>query len=348
MTYKVAYLLANFGGPRDLEEIEDFLIELLNDQEVIRTSLPAFVHRWLFTRVAKKRAVKIASDYAFIGGKSPIFEDTEELAKKIGELLGQEVITFHRYLPKTHALFLEKLRGCKEVEEIRVLPLFPQFSYATTGSIALWFSRHLDKQTLHKLRWVKSYPAHPSYLAALQACLTDFLRAQQLKEEETFLLCSAHGLPQRFIHTGDVYEAQCRLTFEHLSARFGKALSLLSFQSQFGKEEWIRPYTAEVCQNMRDYSNGRKNIVIVPLSFTSDHIETLYEIEKIYVEAVRGQGICAFRCPALNLREDWVKTLAELFVMEDLVDNVSLLRRRRSLMLLEQTASEERKKEKRS
>ncbi len=322
-----AYLLVNFGGPRDISEIEEFLISLLTDQEVIRTPFPAFIHRFLFTRVAKKRSKKIAPDYLAIGGKSPIFEDTEAIAKNVGQILETEVITFHRYLPKTHAAFIEKMESLQDVEQIRVVPMFPQFSFATTGSIALWLKQHLTSKTLDKLQWVKSYAGNPSYIAAMENCLRIFLREKGLKEEETVLLFSAHGLPQDFISTGDIYEEECRLSFEKLRSCFPEALPRLSYQSQFGKKEWIRPYTTEVCEQICDWSQGRKNVVVVPLSFTSDHIETLYEIEELYVGRIREKGLNAFRCPALNLGSDWMETLAGLFKEHAVVNNQMLVRK---------------------
>lgn len=321
-----AYLLVNFGGPRHLEEIEEFLQELLTDKEVIRTPFPLFLHRYLFSKVAKKRSSKIAPDYALIGGKSPIYEDTEEIARKVGERLGKEVLTFHRYLPKTHSLFLEKIESVRE-QEIRIFPMFPQFSYATTGSIALWFAQHLKPKTVQKMSWIRSYPSHPQYLQAMQQCLREFLITHQIKEEETFLLFSAHGLPQKFICSGDIYEQECRLTFKALKERFPSAHSILSYQSQFGKEEWIRPYTVDVCKNIKEYSQGRQKGVIVPLSFSSDHIETLYEIEYQYVPMIRKQEIEIHRCPALNQRQDWIETITTLFQQNERVSNQTLLRR---------------------
>lgn len=321
---KIAYLLVNFGGPRDLNEVEEFLTALLTDQEVIRTPFPAFLHRILFTRVAKKRAVKILPDYEKIGGRSPIFADTEALAKSIGEQLGTEVATFHRYLPKTHPLFIEKMRQFEEVSEIRVFPLFPQFSYATTGSIALWFARHLPKSIVNKLSWVKSYASDPSFIDPFEACIREFLTQKELKEEETALLFSAHGLPKKFIATGDIYESQCNESYNLLKERFPKALSILCYQSQFGKQEWIRPSTADVCKEIG--GNGRKNAVVIPLSFTSDHIETLFEIEEQYLPLIRNSGLQAYRCPALNLRNDWIEGMAKMFKEAKSQSNPLLLR----------------------
>ena len=323
---RAKYLLVNFGGPRDLLEIEEFLIELLTDQEVIRTPLPSFIHRLLFTRVAKKRSKKIIPDYAAIGGKSPIFDDTESIAKCVGGILKTDILTFHRYLPKTHPSFIKAIETLSDAEEIRVLPMFPQFSYATTGSIALWLSKKLSASAMKKLRWIKSYPGHSSYITAMEKCLRALLDEKGIREEDTVILFSAHGLPQRFISTGDPYQEECVVSFEKIRASFPKALTRLSYQSQFGKEEWIRPYTAEVCETICNWAEGRKNVVIVPLSFTSDHIETLYEIEELYLGSIRKAGLNAIRCPALNLREDWISAIAELFESSKVVNNEALLR----------------------
>ncbi len=320
------YLIVNFGGPRDLNEVEEFLIELLTDQEVLRTPFPAFLHRMLFTRVAKKRSKKVVPDYALIGGKSPIFEDTEAVAEKVGKRIGAEVLTFHRYLPKTHPQFIQKIENLQDITEIKVFPMFPQFSFATTGSIALWLRKHLSSSTLKKLSWVKSYPDFPSYIDAFENSLREFLLTKELKEEETVLLFSAHGLPQKFIDSGDLYERECQVSFGRVKNRFPKALSQLSYQSQFGKEEWIRPYTAEACEKIGERSEGRKQCVVVPLSFTSDHIETLYEIEELYLPLIRKSGMQAYRCPALNQREEWINCIAEIIRGGSAVQNSALIR----------------------
>ncbi len=325
---KTAYLVVNFGGPRNLQEIEEFLIELLTDQEVLRTPFPAFLHRFLFTRVAKKRSKKIAPDYALIGGKSPIHEDTEAIAHQVGAILGEKVIVFHRYLPETHPDFVEKIESLKAISEIRVFPMFPQFSYATTGSIALWFSKHLSLSAVNKLSWIKSYQGHPLYIAAFERLIRDCLTEMGLREEETALLFSAHGVPQNFVDTGDSYEKECVASFQLLKNCFPKAVAKLSYQSQFGKEEWIRPYTADVCEATTEWAQGRNNALVVPLSFTSDHIETLYEIEHLYLPLIRKTGMRAFRCPALNRREQWIRSIARIFEEGHGVANSKLIRKR--------------------
>jgi ferrochelatase len=307
----MAYLLVNFGGPRNLDEVEPFLIELLCDKEVIRTPFPLFMHRFIFQRVAKKRAVRVREDYDLIGGKSPIFEDTENLAEQVGLSLKERVYTFHRYLPATHSAFINEISSIKE--EIQVVPLFPQFSFATTGSIMVWFSKHLPASVCKRMRWTKSYPTHPCYIQAMQNRLSSFLREKNLLEEEVMLLFSAHGLPEQFDQTGDPYRRECESSYMAIKERFPKALSFLSYQSQFGNKPWIQPYTSFVASHIDQYTRGRKKVVMIPLSFTSDHIETLFEIENLYLPSIRERGLEGYRCPALNLDEEWVRAVASFF-----------------------------------
>ncbi|MGL5626073.1 MAG: ferrochelatase [Candidatus Rhabdochlamydia sp.] len=320
------YLIINFGGPRDLEEVEDFLKELLTDREVIRTPFPSFIHRLLFTRIAKKRALKVIPEYAKIGGKSPIYEDTEKMAATLRQYIQAPILTFHRYLPKTHASFLSAIEQIPEDHQIRVFPMFPQFSYATTGSVAHFFSRHLCGRILNQLSWIKSYAAHPLYLGAFEQQIRLCLEQHQLKEEEVCLLFSAHAIPRKFICTGDPYEKECHLSFLALKKRFPQAVCHLSYQSQFDKQEWLRPYTSDVCEEITNWTQDRKIVIVVPLSFTSDHIETLFEIESLYLPVIRKQGVAAIRCPALNHHPDWVQAILAIMKQEETLTNQMLVR----------------------
>lgn len=309
-------LLVNFGGPRDLNEIFPFLKELLCDRDVVDTRFPKILHNFLFQRVAKKRSLKIREDYERIGGKSPIYFDTENLATEIHLKLQRKILTFHRYLPATH---FESLRKIEEsnAKEIHVLPMFPQFTFATSGSIARFFSRNLSKKTLNKLRWVPSYPKDLFFIQSFQKRVQDFLKFQKLEEENTFLLFSAHGIPQIFVDKGDPYQKECEVSFEAILKAFPKALGKLCYQSKFGPGEWIQPYTNEVCETILQHNQGRKNVVFIPLSFTTDHIETLFEVEYQYLPLIRERGLNAYRCPALNLEPYWVESIAQLFLQKD-------------------------------
>jgi ferrochelatase len=306
-----ALLVVNFGGPRSLEEVPHFLEALLTDKDVIRTPLPGFVQDLLFKKIARKRSGKVAEDYDLIGGKSPIFEDTQWMASNLAGQMNCSFLTFHRYLRETHASFIEEVTNLPH-EEILVFPLFPQFSYATTGSIARFFQKKLPDSVCQKMRWVCSYYAHEKYIQAFTQTIENFLREKDFLEEETCLLFSAHGLPKSFIEQGDPYQRQCETSFQKLSEKFPKALSLLSYQSQFGKSAWITPSTISMCNKPQDWIQDKKQIVFVPLSFTSDHIETLFEVEYEYVQPLRDLGYSAHRCPALGRSSLWVEAAASI------------------------------------
>lgn len=309
--HEKAYLIVNFGGPRTLKEVEPFLSALLTDKEVIRTHFPQIFHNYLFEKVARKRAVKISEDYAKIGGGSPIWTDTECIADILRHKLKAPVLTFHRYLAMTHKAFIEELNQLKS-KEVCVFPMFPQFTYATTGSIARFFSTHFSSTTLQKLKWVKSYPSHPAFVQVITATIRDFLIQTGLKEEETLFLFSAHGVPKVFIEEGDLYEWECRASFEKTMQAFPQAKGLLCYQSKFGPGEWLRPYTEDVCHAIEEYNEGRKYCVFVPISFTSDHIETLFEVEELYMPVIASKGLHPFRVPALNRRPDWIDAITNI------------------------------------
>ncbi|MES2272770.1 MAG: ferrochelatase [Chlamydiota bacterium] len=321
----ICYLLVNFGGPRNKPEIASFLEELLCDRDVIRTRFPTFIHNWFFGRVARKRAIKMEGEYEFIGGKSPIYEDTEALAKILTERLDAPVLTFHRYLPATHKDALQKIEA-SGAKEIRVLPLFPQFCYATTGSIARFFSKNLKMSTSLKLRWIQSYAAATPFVKSYQMRIANFLKAHSLNEEETILLFSAHGVPKTFIETGDIYESECIRSYKEVMKAFPKTLGKLAYQSKFGKGAWLQPYTNEVCEQILQWHEGRMHLVFIPISFTSDHIETLFEMERQYLPIIAAKGLKAYRCPALNLEPYWIDALIELFQEKNLCSNQTLIR----------------------
>lgn len=317
------YVIANFGGPRTLPEVEPFLKELLCDQDVVRTGWPQPIHNAFFGRVARKRARKVREDYREIGGRSPIFADTEALAEQLRPRLDGPVLTFHRYLPATHDEFLTQLQAI-ETDEITLFPMFPQFTHATTGSIARWMQQRLPKAITQKLRWVKSYPTHPGFVAAYQNQIREFLHDQNIAEAETLLLFSAHGIPKKFLRWGDPYPRECEASVAAVAKAFPQANSLLCYQSKFGPGEWLRPYTSDVSADISPWA--RPHVVVVPISFTSDHIETLFEIETEYLPPIRKAGYQAHRCPALTLRPDWLDAIVTLLRDAPRHANESLIR----------------------
>lgn len=324
MSTKTAIVLANFGGPRKLSEIRSFLTELLTDVDVIRTPLPRFIEKWFFKKVAERRVTKIAKDYELIGGKSPLYDDTEQLAKILQQKTALPLITFHRYLPATHAQFFDAITT-HEAGRFVVLPMYPQFSYSTTGSVARFFDTHLPPEVVQKMEWVRSYAMHPAYIKSMQQCIRDFLQEKQIDEREAFLFFSGHGLPQEFVDQGDPYQRECQFSYEAIMKEFHQVPSLLAFQSKFGPGEWLKPYTSELSKTPFKWIDKQKHVVFIPLTFTSDHLETLYEVEYTYLPEIRAKGFFAHRCPALNHRHDWIDALTQL-IHTAAVGNQELIR----------------------
>lgn len=331
-----AVLFVNFGGPRSLDEVEPFLCELLCDRELLRTPFPPFFHSWFFQRIARKRAPKVRPDYELIGGKSPIYDMTEALAKRLQKSQQKKVLTFHRYLPSTHRSSLDTIEQC-DANEILVFPFFPQFSSATTGSIATFFQKHLSLSSLNKLRWIRSYPTHPFFIQAWKQKISSFLKDNELQQEDCYFLFSAHGIPQSFVKSGDSYEQECQASYEAIRNELPINSSLLCYQSKFGKGEWIKPYTDEVCEKIQSIALNKKAVVFIPLAFTSDHIETLFEIEQLYLPVIRKQGYLALRCSCLNESPLWFEAIKEMLHSEKRVFNRDLVRKNWTLSLIHAT-----------
>lgn len=308
---KRGYLLVNFGGPRDLDEVTPFLKELLCDRDVVRSGLPSFVHNFLFSCIAKRRAKRICQEYTHIGGKSPIYDDTEQLADSLRKSLKGPLWTFHRYLPLSHQAFFDQFKLMQAMDEILVIPLFPQMSYATTGSIARFFQTKMPRDLWQKLRWIPSYPTYPGFIEAYKEKIEESLKNLAWQENEVAVLASFHGIPQSFVDRGDPYLGECERSFKAIQPHFPGIVWKMSFQSKFGPGEWIKPYTEQVCQDPH-WTQGRRKILIVPLAFTSDHIETLSEIENQYIPLLKAAGFEAKRVSALNSSSKFVDALTFL------------------------------------
>jgi ferrochelatase len=316
-------VIVNFGGPRSQDEVEDFLIALLGDQDVIRTGWPSRIHKLFFTQIAKKRARIVKEDYQKIGGASPIYGDTERLKIFLNQAFNVPVVTFHRYLPATHESFIEELNDCK-ARNLLIFPMFPQFSFATTGSCARFFETHLCGRVLEKMLWISSYEQHPSFIKAYQTRIKQALEAHGLKESQVCLFYSCHGVPKKFVCFNDPYQKQCERSVEALKRLFPQADHILGYQSKFGKGEWLKPYTSELVSGDLSWLH-KKHVLFVPLSFTSDHIETLFEVEEQYIAPLKERGIFAARVSSLQEDFGWARDI--ILDQMPLVSNAMLIRR---------------------
>lgn len=311
MTDKIAVLLLQMGGPDSLDAIEPFLFNLFSDRDIIRIG-PAFSQPLIARFIARRRSKKVREYYKKIGGKSPIRELTEQQALELEKLLGDGYRCFvaMRYSKPDTAEALNAIRHAG-INKIIALSLYPHYSRATVGSSINELERELKSSgASFKLVYIKQFYDHPPYIAALaekiEQGLAGFADCSDLQ-----LVFSAHGLPQSFIDSGDPYldhiQATVRLTME----RFGGISHHLSFQSRAGPVKWLEPSTEAKITELA--ASGCKKLLMVPLSFVSDHIETLYEIDIQYKEEAIALGISDFRrIESLNCSPAFINCLAEL------------------------------------
>ena len=308
-----AIVLLNFGGPRDLGEVESFLYEILRDPNTLQFPIPQPLQNLLARRMARRRTPEIQRQYSEIGEKSPIVEATELIREDLAEALERNgaalpVFVAHRYLAGWCDQTARDIAAA-DVDGLLALPLYPHFCYATTGSALeqlraalVWAGYSGD------LLAVRSYPDDNDYLEALEARLKTTLAESNPPAEDTVILCSAHGLPEAYVRRGDPYPAELRRTVGEMQRRFPGWRFVLSFQSRVGPAQWLKPYTDRIVPELS--AQGVKHLVFLPLSFVNDHIETLFEIAHTYFELARQGGMRPSLVPAVENHPRFVQSLA--------------------------------------
>jgi len=313
-TPRTAILLLNFGGPRSLEEVPRFLSEILRDPNTIQLPAPRLLQDLLAWRIAARRSHEVARQYAAIGGASPIVAATERIATALAGRLAAggcdvPVLAAHRYLPG-HARAAVARLAADRIEHVIALPLYPHFSWATTGSSAEQLHAELARAGFTgQVRAVRSYPDAPGYLDALAARLGETLSGVG-SPAETIVLCSAHGLPASYVARGDPYRLELYRTLDALRRRFPGWRFVLSFQSRVGPAQWLQPYTDRILAELA--GQGTRHLVFLPLAFVNDHLETLYEIGHTYFAAARALGMTPWLVPAVEDHPAYVAELAGL------------------------------------
>lgn len=315
-----AYLLANFGGPRSANEIELFLTSLLTDPLVTGKFLCRSFHKHFFSLIAQRRSPKLARLYNLIGGASPIYKDTEQLAQTLSSHLQTPVITFHRYLPTTHTHTLCQLQSLAPHYTLEALPLFPHFTYSVTGSIANFFHQQLPSLSLS---WVPHFGTHPLFIMNTVQHIHHYLSTQNIPQDACCFLFSAHSLPMKMIRAGDPYQYQCEQSYQAIIHHLQPHESYLCYQSKFGFGQWLEPSIQHFIHTLK---TKKPYVVIVPFGFISDHIETLYEIEYLYLPVLKARKYQALRIPAIYSSPQWVETLKQILLDTDKYPTQHLIR----------------------
>ncbi|MEA5600011.1 ferrochelatase [Nostoc sp. UHCC 0252] len=317
---RVGVLLLNLGGPDKLEDVGPFLYNLFSDPEIIR--LP---FRWLQKPlawfIASRRTRTSQENYKQIGGGSPLRRITEAQGQALKEQLGhlgQEAniyVGMRYWHPYTEEAIAQITQD--NIEHLVILPLYPQFSISTSGSSF----RLLDKlwQEDPKLQPIEytvipSWYKQPGYLQSMAQLI-----AQELEQfpnpDEVHIFFSAHGVPKSYVEeAGDPYQQE----IEECTALIMQTLNrpnvhTLAYQSRVGPVEWLQPYTEDALKELG--AQGVKDLVVVPISFVSEHIETLQEIDIEYREVAEESGIHNFRrVPAPNTHPVFINALADLVI----------------------------------
>lgn len=306
---RTGVLLLNLGGPEKQEDVEPFLYNLFKDRQIIRLG-PAFLQKPVARLIARRRAPKSAENYQKIGGGSPIRRITDQQGQALEKRLSDKgdfiVRSCMRYWRPFAPEAVREMAGAG-VEQIVALPLYPQYSIATTGSSLTDLEQALAKYPALTLKKINSWPDQPSYVNCLARRINEGLKL--FGSEEVQVVYSAHSLPKKFIDEGDPYVDDTMATIKAVEKITGKQ-GLLCFQSRSGPVEWLEPSTPDTLEKLA--GQGCKNILMVPISFVSDHVETLYEIDMLYRDQAKELGMRLESTRGLNDDPEFIEALAAL------------------------------------
>ncbi len=309
---RIGVVLLNMGGPEKPEDVRPFLYNIFSDREIIRLG-PAFLQKPLAWYIARKRAPKSLATYARIGGGSPITEITRAQQQALEQILADAgdfvVATAMRYWHPTTREALAYLKQ-ERVETLVALSLYPHFSCATSGSSLNELRRCLvDEPITETVTEIDSWPDHPGYIA----CLADKINRglSLFTDEPVELVYSAHSLPVSFIAEGDPYVEHLQRTIRAVEQITGKP-GRICYQSRSGPVEWLSPSTPETIEELG--REGCTNILMVPISFVSDHVETLVEINMQYRELAASLSIRLETSEAFNDDPAFIQALRDIIL----------------------------------
>lgn len=316
---RLGVVLFNLGGPEKLDDVRPFLYNLFCDAEVIK--LPwSGLQKPLAWFISTFRANKSRGYYAKIGGGSPLRKTTEAQSQALATELvrrgfdAQAYVAMRCWYPSTEqALDAMQKDG---ITRIVALPLYPQFSISTTRSSFRHFIKNIQARGgLKSMRrhYISTWYDHPGYIDALVETIKEaYLNLPNQDLQATHLIFSAHSIPESYLAQGEPYLKHTKRTVELVMAKLGNERPwTLSFQSKVGPVKWLEPSTEQIIQKLAQQK--QQQILVVPISFVSEHIETLYELDILYKELADTAGIPHFtRAKALNLNSTFINALADL------------------------------------
>ena len=314
---RLGIVLFQLGGPDTLEAIEPFLFNLFCDPDIIDFPFACIGRKPLAKLISSTRAKKVQHHYSVIGGGSPIRRFTEGQARALENKLAEfgieaQCVVAMRYW---HPFTREAIRQLEAAhpDEIILLPMYPQYSTTTTGSSLNEWNRHFTPNGA-PVRTIQDFYRHPMYLDAIVEKIETTL-ARFPQPERAELVFSAHSVPIAVVEKGDPYQRQIEETVDLVMQRGGWSnRRRLCYQSKVGASKWLQPTLRNTLRDLGE--QGVREVCVVPISFVSDHVETLGEIDHEGRELAEAAGIRQFEMtPGLNDSPTFIAALADL-VME--------------------------------
>lgn len=279
----------NMGGPNNLDEVKVFLHNMFNDKYIIGAPQP--IRAMIAKFIIFKRIDEAKENYKKLGAMSPIVGHTKRLVRRLSRLVDADVFYEMRYTPPFASEILKKV---KDYDEIYAIPMYPHYSSTTTKSSWEDLIKNAEKLGINtsKIKTIDKYYDNKFYNKAIVERIKEFLKNDDSKEFE--LIFSAHGLTQRTINKGDLYQkhilanVECaKKELEEQGIKFKKIH--VAYQSRLGPMEWLRPYMEDKLKEIKS------KVIIYPISFTVDNSETEYELEMEYKEVADELGIEDYR-----------------------------------------------------
>jgi len=304
-----AILLLNMGGPNNLEEVELFLRNMFSDENILQTN--SLIRKLVGSIIVKKRLNEAKENYKEIGGKSPLLDITNSLAKKVTTLTNTPAYPVMRYVPPFAKEILSKLKK-DGVDELILFSMYPHYSTTTTKSSiddVIDSCKELDYNP--KIKIIDRYYDNKEYINIQANLIKEALEDKNPKEVK--LIISAHGLPLDIIKKGDPYQEHIEKnvellkgTLEDLGLEFSEVE--LAYQSKVGNGTWLEPNLTDVLRNPTNL-----NVLIFPIAFTIDNSETIFELDIEHKEIATKLGYPYYKvakCP--NARDDFAKFISKL------------------------------------
>ncbi len=315
MKEKTAIVLFNLGGPDRLESVRPFLRNLFADKAII--NLPNPLRCLLAELISRRREKTSRLNYAHMGGKSPILKESKKQSEAVQNYLHNALpnenikcfVAMRYWSPEIQAV--QKNIKAWGATKIILLPLYPQFSTTTTGSfIKEWMKTSKDIPCEVS---ILEYADDKNFIQAHVNKITAFYKKHG-SPKNTRIIMSAHGLPEKTINAGDPYQKHIEKSCAAIAKKLPKGLNNIdiAYQSKVGPLKWIGPSTLEALQKA---GNDGKIVLLVPIAFVSEHIETLVELDIDYKQKAKEFGIKTYlRVPALGVEPNYIACLGNLAV----------------------------------